>query len=88
MVGGVGGPDKYDPGQYTRAQWASLKQLVVELLDKYPDARVCGHRDLSPDLNGDGVVTPAEWIKLCPSFDVAHWLESGAPLPYNVLETK
>lgn len=86
MVGGVGGPDKYDPGQYSPAQWASLKRVVADLLMHFPGSKVCGHRDLSPDINGDGVVTPNEWIKVCPSFDVAHWLETGEPLPYNILE--
>ena len=32
--------------------------------------KVCGHRDFSPDLNGDGLITPDEWIKQCPCFDV------------------
>lgn len=35
---------------------------------------VCGHRDLSPDLNGDGRITSNEWIKTCPGFDVAGYL--------------
>lgn len=33
--------------------------------------RVVGHRDLSPDVNGNGVVEPEEWVKVCPCFDVA-----------------
>ena len=33
--------------------------------------RVCGHRDLSPDLNGNGEIEPEEWIKQCPCFEVA-----------------
>lgn len=36
------------------------------------EVRVCGHRDFSPDLNGDGLITPNEWIKACPCFDVSH----------------
>jgi len=32
---------------------------------------VCGHRDLSPDLNGNGEIEPEEWIKQCPCFEVA-----------------
>jgi len=31
--------------------------------------RICGHRDLSPDLDGDGVVEPNEWVKQCPCFN-------------------
>lgn len=29
-----------------------------------------GHRDLSKDANSDGVITPNEWMKACPCFDV------------------
>ncbi len=37
-------------------------------------SRVCGHRDLSPDLNGNGEIEPEEWIKACPCFEVkAEW---------------
>lgn len=38
---------------------------------------VCGHRDLSPDKNGNGKIEKVEWIKTCPGFDVAGWLASG-----------
>lgn len=38
---------------------------------------ICGHRDLSPDKDGDGLVEPFEWIKTCPGFDVSHWLKNG-----------
>ena len=34
------------------------------------DCRVCGHRDLSPDRNGNGEIEPEEWIKTCPCFEV------------------
>jgi N-acetylmuramoyl-L-alanine amidase len=35
-----------------------------------PKARVLGHRDLSPDRNGDGKITKDEWLKDCPCFEV------------------
>ena len=38
---------------------------------------VCGHRDLSPDKNGNGLVEPFEYLKTCPGFDVAAWLKNG-----------
>lgn len=66
---------------FTAAQWGTLKDLVTTLLKQYPAARVCGHRDLSPDLNGDGTIEPNEWIKTCPGFNVADWIKGGmAPL--------
>ena len=54
----------------TDAQKATLKNRVAQLKKKFPSAQIVGHRDLSPDLNGDGKITPNEWVKLCPCFDV------------------
>jgi len=36
----------------------------------FPEIKHVGHRDLSVDLNGDGIVSKGEWMKVCPSFDV------------------
>lgn len=48
---------------------------------------ICGHRDLSPDLDGDGTVEPQEWLKTCPGFDVATWLSRGMqPLAGHIIE--
>ena len=54
----------------TPEQRAALKLLVHQLLETYPGSRVCGHRDLSPDRNGNGEIEPEEWIKACPCFEV------------------
>lgn len=89
MVGGTGGRDKLNPGAYTLKQWHALAVLVTDLQQRYPGAKVCGHRDLSPDLNGNGIIEPFEHIKLCPSFEVSKWLENGmVPLAAHVLEDK
>ena len=53
----------------TDEQKASLKALLKNLRVLYPKAKIIGHRDTSPDLNGDGMIEPNEWIKACPSFD-------------------
>lgn len=53
----------------TPEQRESLQLLVLQLLDNFPGCRVCGHRDLSPDLNKNGEIEPKEWIKECPCFD-------------------
>ena len=72
--------------RFTPKAWDALKKLCNELLAKYKDAYVKGHRDFSPDLDGDGQIEPKEWIKLCPNFDVASWKENGmTPLKENVL---
>ena len=56
----------------TERQKVSLRALVKVLRQLYPTInRVVGHRDLSADRNGDGVITPDEWTKQCPCFDVA-----------------
>ena len=54
----------------TPEQKSALRLLVHQLLKRFRKSYVCGHRDLSPDLNGNGVVEPEEWIKVCPCFDV------------------
>lgn len=68
----VGGLDRNGKAKDTRtdAQKAALKTLVARLREKYPIKEVIGHRDASPDKNGDGKITPDEYIKLCPCFDV------------------
>ncbi|MEH8092313.1 N-acetylmuramoyl-L-alanine amidase [Gallibacterium anatis] len=76
LVGGIT-IDGKNYGRYTAKQWQALHRLLRELEAKYPQARICGHRDLSPDLNGDGTITPNEWLKDCPCFDVWTWLDSG-----------
>lgn len=87
MVGGTGGPEKANPGRYHLNQWEALQRLVQSLQKRFPGVRVVGHRDLSPDLDGDGTIEPNEWIKLCPSFDVAIWLaHSMVPESQHVLE--
>lgn len=53
----------------TGAQKDSLLGLVNDLRRRYPRAIVMGHRDLSPDIDGNGLVTPNEYIKQCPCFD-------------------
>ena len=75
--------------KFTKAQWEKLKITVSELIVKFPTARVVGHRDLSPDKNKDGKITSNEWVKLCPSFDVATWLANGMEAPaWATLEAK
>lgn len=75
----VGGLDEHGKatGQYTKEQWDALQGCVSGLLKTYPKAKIVGHRDLSPDLDGDGVIETNEWLKECPAFDVKTWLEGG-----------
>lgn len=68
----VGGLDASGNPADTRTpeQKLSLSNLVYKLMEEYPIVEVIGHRDASPDINGDGKITPNEWIKQCPCFDV------------------
>jgi N-acetyl-anhydromuramyl-L-alanine amidase AmpD len=73
LVGGLDDRTGAPADTFTPAQWASLRALVTELLRRYPNAGITGHRDLSPDRDGDGVVGPHEWLKNCPCFDARAW---------------
>jgi hypothetical protein len=73
----AGGVDARGKAKDTRTpeQRAAMRTLIVELKARFPHARICGHRDLSPDRDRDGRVEPHEWLKDCPSFDVGAWLQ-------------
>lgn len=83
-VGGLDAATGKPVDTRTSAQKAALARLVRDLAAKYkvPPARILGHRDLSPDTNGNGKVDPWEWVKICPCFDVqaevAGWLAGHA----------
>ncbi len=66
-----GGYNRKNQPEDTRTveqKWA-LEHLLLMLKKMYPKAQILGHRDLSPDLDGDGRIMPHEWIKACPCFD-------------------
>lgn len=63
--------------RFSLEQWAGLRTLVNSLRQQHPNARIQGHRDFSPDLDGDGVIERHEWLKICPGFDVKAWLAGG-----------
>ena len=66
MVGGVDADDiTKAENNFTKEQFASLKQLLIDLKTRYPKAKIQGHRDF-PDVK-----------KACPSFDVKTWLKEA-----------
>ena len=73
-IGGCGNDNKPKDTR-TEAQKNALYCLVKTLMKKYGVTEVKGHRDYSKDLNGDGKITPNEWIKSCPSFNTQEWLK-------------
>ncbi len=61
MVGGVKEDDiKEWEDNFTPDQWTALKELIIQLHNKYPEAEICGHNKFSD-------------TKKCPSFDVEEW---------------
>lgn len=71
-VGGIGRDGKAKDTR-TEAQKVTLARLLKEKRAEHPRARIRGHRDMSPDKDGDGVVERHEWLKQCPCFDVVAW---------------
>ena len=69
----------------TNAQKRVLYQIIMDLQREYNILQVLGHRDTSPDLNGDGVIEPYEYVKVCPCFDVKEFLRSGRELLFVLL---
>ena len=67
-IGGVDGNGKAVDNR-TKEQKKSLVSLLESLRDRYPKAKIMGHRDISPDKNGNGIIDPWERIKECPCFD-------------------
>lgn len=68
-IGGMSADNSRPEDTRTLRQKARLLSLLVDLRKLYPNARIVGHRDLSEDKNGDGIIEPSEWMKACPSFD-------------------
>lgn len=67
----VGGLDKNGKPKDTRTfeQKRALLVLIQGLVKDYAIKEILGHRDTSPDLNGDGEIEASEWIKACPCFN-------------------
>lgn len=74
-VGGLG-PDGKPADTRTPKQTETLIFLLKALCKRYPKAVILGHRDLSPDMDNDGVVEKFEWLKECPCFDAGPWAKS------------
>ena len=69
----IGGVDENNKAvdNYTKHQKASLITLLKVLrLQWGRDIAICGHRDLSEDVDGDGIIEQFEWMKECPCIDI------------------
>ena len=65
-IGGVDANDKPIDNR-TTAQQHAMFDLIIQLSNKYPHAKIKGHRDF-PNVH-----------KACPSFDVKQWLKTYEP---------
>lgn len=80
LVGGLDAAGK-PANTATAAQMETLQLTLRQRAMQFPGAGVCGHRDLSPDRDGDGVIEASEHIKACPCFDAIPWAASvGLPV--------
>lgn len=92
LVGGIEREGKYTAAQWKSLQQVVTMLLVDYGIPCTAPKRVpnqasplgysvmggvCGHRDLSPDGNGNGLIESFEWTKTCPGFDVRAWLARG-----------
>lgn len=66
--GGIG-EDGIATDTMTDSQQLAVEGLLLALKKGNPSMKVKGHRDYSPDLNGDGKITKYERIKECPCYD-------------------
>ena len=62
LVGGVAEDGKTPENNFTPEQWATLKRVLFDLLQKYPNATIHGHNEFAN--------------QACPSFDVRKWWAS------------
>ena len=72
----AGGYNKHTVGvcligtdRFAIEQWQALDELIQKLRERYPAAKVLGHRDI-PDVH-----------KECPGFGVAEWLAADCKPP-------
>lgn len=84
LVGGIDSTGK-SVMNFNEYQLGNLRILLQDLMWKYRITKdnVKGHRDWSPDKDGDGVVEKQEWLKDCPCFDVKHWLDTQEAVFYK-----
>lgn len=69
LAGGLNEDTGRAENNFTNAQWKSLEEVVLTLLERYPTIKtIGGHRDL---IRKTGA--PA---KDCPCFDVKHWWQT------------
>ena len=72
-IGGVEEDGRTPEDNRTEEQKEALMIVYKFLSRMFPDADHKGHRDLSPDRDGDGKIERHEWVKACPCFSVSEF---------------
>ena len=62
LIGGMAQESSDPENNFTDEQWTSLESVVETLTNRYPDAELIGHNDISD--------------KACPTFNVGEWYEA------------
>ena len=67
-----GGLDRNGKAADTRTpeQKVAINNLINDICSRWSIIAIIGHRDTSPDLDGNGKIDPHERIKECPCYDV------------------
>lgn len=74
----------------TPDQKKTMMELTIKFNEMFPEAVIQGHRDFSVDKNRDGLITPDEWMKSCPSYSVKSWLKEmnfKTAMPFKLFHT-
>jgi len=64
LVGGLKQGTKIPQDNFTPEQYTSLSKLLDQLMDKYPEAKLMGHRNF-----------PSHESRGCPCFDIESYIE-------------
>ncbi|OYD44886.1 hypothetical protein CHU00_14830 [Sphingobacterium cellulitidis] len=76
----------------TKAQKDAFNEVIRIVLEKLKktqevdDVVILGHRDLSKDLNNNGIIEEREYIKTCPTFNAMDMDEYGWIMGKKALE--
>lgn len=77
LEGGLDPQGRPEEEAFTGSQLEHLEAAIRWYLRVYPTInQIGGHRDFSPDLDGDGVIERHEWLKKCPCMSVTAFLDS------------
>lgn len=88
IAGGLNEDLKPEEEMFMPVQYEALHEELWYLKRALPGLkRIVGHRDYSPDIDGDGIITPAEWIKACPCLEVGQILSDLGLAQYRLPTT-